>query len=121
MNIDVERIRAFFIHDRFTANAGVVIDSVTEEEVRCSMSITAEHFNAGGEREEADRTLDLPALIDWTVFLFARFHVNGTREDIWNLVLKYSPIKNACRGTHGRRSGSWAVYLMSGTVSPFSL
>ncbi|MDR2450477.1 MAG: hypothetical protein LBE85_01595 [Candidatus Accumulibacter sp.] len=25
-------------------------------------------------------------MIDWTVFLFARFHVNGSREELWNLV-----------------------------------
>jgi len=25
-------------------------------------------------------------MIDLTVFLFARFHVNGSREEIWNLV-----------------------------------
>ena len=48
MNIDLEKIRAFFTKDRFATNAGIVIDSVTEEEVRCSMPITAEHLNAGG-------------------------------------------------------------------------
>jgi hypothetical protein len=25
-------------------------------------------------------------MIDLTIFLFARFHVNGSREEIWNLV-----------------------------------
>jgi hypothetical protein len=25
-------------------------------------------------------------MIDLTVFLFARFHVNGVREEIWNFV-----------------------------------
>ncbi|MDR2452809.1 MAG: hypothetical protein LBE85_13850 [Candidatus Accumulibacter sp.] len=25
-------------------------------------------------------------MIDWTVFLFARFHVNGARGETWNLV-----------------------------------
>lgn len=48
MNIDLEKIRAFFTKDRFATNAGIVIDSVTEEEVLCSMPITAEHLNAGG-------------------------------------------------------------------------
>jgi len=24
-------------------------------------------------------------MIDLTIFLFARFHVNGSREEIWNL------------------------------------
>ena len=48
MDIDIERIRAFFVKDRFATNAGIVIDSVTKEEVRCSMPITSEHLNAGG-------------------------------------------------------------------------
>ncbi|MDR1854210.1 MAG: PaaI family thioesterase, partial [Azoarcus sp.] len=48
MDIDLEKIRAFFTHDRFATNAGVVIDKVTEEEVLCSMPITPEHLNAGG-------------------------------------------------------------------------
>jgi acyl-CoA thioesterase len=48
MKIDLEKIRAFFTQDRFATNAGIVIDSVTEEEVLCSMPITAEHLNAGG-------------------------------------------------------------------------
>ena len=25
-------------------------------------------------------------MVDLTVFLFVRFHVNGSREEIWNLV-----------------------------------
>jgi insertion element IS1 protein InsB len=25
-------------------------------------------------------------VIDLTIFLFARFHVNGSREEIWNLI-----------------------------------
>jgi acyl-CoA thioesterase len=48
MDIDLEKIRAFFTRDRFAANAGVVIDAVSEDEVRCSMPITPEHLNAGG-------------------------------------------------------------------------
>ncbi|MDR2093221.1 MAG: PaaI family thioesterase [Azoarcus sp.] len=48
MDIDLERIRAFFANDRFAANAGIVIDSVTENEVRCSMPITEAHLNAVG-------------------------------------------------------------------------
>ncbi|MDR2788503.1 MAG: PaaI family thioesterase, partial [Candidatus Accumulibacter sp.] len=48
MDIDIEKIRAFFAGDRFAANAGIVIDSVTPDEVRCSMTITPEHLNAGG-------------------------------------------------------------------------
>jgi len=48
MDIDIERIRTFFQKDRFATNAGIVIDSVTLEEVQCSMPITQEHLNAGG-------------------------------------------------------------------------
>jgi len=48
MDIDIERIRTFFQKDRFATNAGIVIDSVTLEEVQCSMPITEEHLNAGG-------------------------------------------------------------------------
>lgn len=48
MSINLEHIRAFFAKDRFATNAGVVIDSVTEDEVLCSMPITPEHLNAGG-------------------------------------------------------------------------
>jgi acyl-CoA thioesterase len=48
MDFDLEKIRGFFARDRFAANAGIVIDSVTEDEVRCSMTITPEHKNAAG-------------------------------------------------------------------------
>ncbi|MDR3213951.1 MAG: PaaI family thioesterase [Azoarcus sp.] len=48
MDIDIEKIRAFLANDRFAANAGIVIDSVTEDEVQCSMPITREHLNAVG-------------------------------------------------------------------------
>ncbi|GHU26094.1 phenylacetic acid degradation protein [Betaproteobacteria bacterium] len=48
MDIDLEKIRAFFTKDRFATNAGIVIDAVSEEMVQCTLSITAEHMNAGG-------------------------------------------------------------------------
>jgi acyl-CoA thioesterase len=48
MDIELEKIRAFFTRDRFATNAGIVIDAVTEDEVLCSMPITLEHRNAGG-------------------------------------------------------------------------
>ncbi|MDR2364770.1 MAG: PaaI family thioesterase, partial [Zoogloeaceae bacterium] len=49
MNIDLDKIRAFFAADRFACRqAGVVIDSVTEDEVQCGMAITEQHLNAGG-------------------------------------------------------------------------
>jgi acyl-CoA thioesterase len=48
MEIDLDRIRKYFAADRFAANAGIVIDSVREDRVECSMAITASHMNAGG-------------------------------------------------------------------------
>jgi acyl-CoA thioesterase len=48
MDIDLEKIRAFFANDRFAMNAGIVIDAVTDNEVVCSMPITPGHLNAGG-------------------------------------------------------------------------
>jgi acyl-CoA thioesterase len=48
MNIDVDRIREYFSADRFAAAAGIVIDSVAEDRVECSMEITDRHRNAGG-------------------------------------------------------------------------
>jgi acyl-CoA thioesterase len=47
MDIDIEKIRAFFSADRFAANAGIGIDSVREDEVVCSMEIRDMHLNAG--------------------------------------------------------------------------
>ena len=48
MAIDLEKIRAFFARDRFAANAGIVIDAVSADEVLCSMPIAPEHLNAAG-------------------------------------------------------------------------
>jgi acyl-CoA thioesterase len=49
MDIDLDKIRAFFAADRFaTQQAGVVIDAVTEDYVQCGMDITEQHLNAGG-------------------------------------------------------------------------
>jgi acyl-CoA thioesterase len=48
MDIDLEKFRAFFAADRWAAVAGVVIDSVAEDLVECSMEITGIHRNAGG-------------------------------------------------------------------------
>jgi acyl-CoA thioesterase len=48
VEIDLEKIRAFFSADRYAAAAGIVIDSVTEDSVVCSMEITGMHRNAGG-------------------------------------------------------------------------
>ncbi|MDR2630021.1 MAG: PaaI family thioesterase [Spirochaetaceae bacterium] len=48
MEIDLDKIRTFFSADRFAAEAGIVIDSVREDQVECSMEITGKHRNAGG-------------------------------------------------------------------------
>ncbi|MDR1318297.1 MAG: PaaI family thioesterase [Treponema sp.] len=48
MKIDLEKLREYFADDRFAAAAGIVIDSATEDNVRCSMEIGALHKNAGG-------------------------------------------------------------------------
>jgi acyl-CoA thioesterase len=48
MEIDLDKIRDFFSADRFAAAAGIVIDSVREDQVECSMEITGMHRNAGG-------------------------------------------------------------------------
>ena len=42
-----DEIKAFFQKDRFAALAGAVINSVTEEEVVCSLTIDDRHLNAG--------------------------------------------------------------------------
>ena len=48
MNIDLERIRAYFKDDRFATENGVVIDSVTEDSVVCSMELEDRHRNSVG-------------------------------------------------------------------------
>jgi acyl-CoA thioesterase len=48
MDIDLEKIRAFFAADRWAAAAGARIDSVREDSVECSMEIAEIHRNAGG-------------------------------------------------------------------------
>jgi acyl-CoA thioesterase len=48
MEIDLDRIREFFSADRFAMAAGIVIDSVDEDRVECSMEITGAHRNASG-------------------------------------------------------------------------
>jgi acyl-CoA thioesterase len=46
--IDIDTFRAYFSADRWAAAAGVVIDSVQEDAVECSMEITGMHRNANG-------------------------------------------------------------------------
>jgi acyl-CoA thioesterase len=45
---DLRQFQDFFTGDRFAVNAGIVIESVAENSVRCSMRVTKEHLNAGG-------------------------------------------------------------------------
>jgi acyl-CoA thioesterase len=48
MKIDLEHIRSHFKNDRFATGAGIVIDSVTEDQTVCSMEIKEEHKNSAG-------------------------------------------------------------------------
>ena len=48
MKIDLEKIREHFKNDRFATINGIVIDSVAEESVVCSMELAADHRNAVG-------------------------------------------------------------------------
>jgi acyl-CoA thioesterase len=48
MNIDINQFRTFFAADAFASNAGVHIDSVSENSVVCSLEIGSGHLNAGG-------------------------------------------------------------------------
>jgi acyl-CoA thioesterase len=48
MIIDIEHIRAHYKNDRFATGNGIVIDSVTEDCVVCSMELHAGHQNAVG-------------------------------------------------------------------------
>jgi len=48
MNIDLEYIRNHFKKDRFATGNGVVINSVTEDCVVCSMELNEDHRNSVG-------------------------------------------------------------------------
>jgi acyl-CoA thioesterase len=48
MNIDLEQIRNHYRNDRFATGNGMVIDSVTEDCVVCSMELSEAHKNAAG-------------------------------------------------------------------------
>ena len=48
MHIDLENIRKHYKNDRFATENGIVIDSVTEDCVVCSMALTEGHKNAVG-------------------------------------------------------------------------
>jgi len=46
MNIDMEHIRNHFKKDRFATGIGVIIDSVTEDCVECSLELNDNHKNS---------------------------------------------------------------------------
>jgi len=46
MDIDIDNIKKFFSKDKFAKNIGIVIESVTEDSVECSMEIKDIHKNA---------------------------------------------------------------------------
>lgn len=48
MNIDLEQVRNHFTKDLFATGNGVVIDSVTEDCVVCSMELNERHKNSVG-------------------------------------------------------------------------
>ena len=48
MQIDLEHIRNHYKNDRFATGNGIVIDSVTEDCVVCSMELNEKHKNAVG-------------------------------------------------------------------------
>jgi acyl-CoA thioesterase len=48
MEIDIHKIRDFFSADQYARAAGIVIDSVAEDQVVCSMELRDTHRNAGG-------------------------------------------------------------------------
>ena len=48
MHIDLEHIRNHYKNDRFATDSGIVIDSVTEDCVICSMELGEKHKNAVG-------------------------------------------------------------------------
>ena len=49
MQIDLEHIRNHYKNDRFATGNGIVIDSVTEDCVVCSMELNEKHKNAVGD------------------------------------------------------------------------
>ena len=48
MTIDLEQLREHYKKDRFATENGIVLDSVTEDCVVCSMVLTPGHQNAAG-------------------------------------------------------------------------
>jgi len=48
MKIDLNHIREHFKKDRFATEAGIVIDSVTEDQAVCSMELNEGHKNSVG-------------------------------------------------------------------------
>jgi acyl-CoA thioesterase len=48
MTYDLEKVRSYFSADKYAMMTGVVIESVGDESVTCSLDITPSHMNAGG-------------------------------------------------------------------------
>ena len=48
MNIDLEKIREYFYEDCFAEKNGILIDSITEDRVLCSLKLTRHHRNSAG-------------------------------------------------------------------------
>ncbi len=44
---DIEKVRKFFLQDKFAMNMGIEIIKADSEESICAFDITPEHFNAG--------------------------------------------------------------------------
>jgi acyl-CoA thioesterase len=71
MNIDLEHIRNHFKKDRFATGIGVVIDSVTEDCVVCSMELNEKHRNSvdgvhgGAIFTLADLTFGVHCNLNW--------------------------------------------------------
>lgn len=48
MKIDIDNIKKFFSNDKFAESAGIVIESITEDSVECTMEVKDIHRNSVG-------------------------------------------------------------------------
>ena len=46
MKLDIDNIKKFFSKDKFAESAGIIIESITEDSVQCSMTIKDAHRNS---------------------------------------------------------------------------
>lgn len=44
---DIEKVKSYFLQDKFAMNMGIEILKADSEESICALDITSEHFNAG--------------------------------------------------------------------------